>query len=489
METREASHTPGAGSEMDFMKHECGIFGIYGHPESSKITYLGLYALQHRGQESAGIVVSHEGHLHRHRDMGMVHDVFTEKILAEDLPGDAAIGHVRYSTAGSTLLKNAQPIRVDYSRGTLAIAHNGNLVNAKELRMTLEENGSIFQSTSDSEVIVHLVARSKEEKLEDGLAEALRQVQGAYTLIALSPDCLIAARDPRGFRPLCLGKLRGGYVVASESCAFDIVDAEFIRDIEPGELIVIDRTGVRSRSIGAPKPPCLGLCIFELIYFSRPDSIIFGRDVERVRQQMGATLYRESPVEADLVIPVPDSSNAAALGYANASGIPFEMGLIRNHYIGRTFIEPTQSIRDFGAKLKYNPIRTALRGKRVIVVDDSIVRGTTSRKIVKMIRNAGASEIHTRISSPPIAYSCFYGIDTPTREELIGARQTVEQIRQYLQVDSLHYLTPEGLVQSAAAEDGEFCLACFTGDYPIKLKVDFKKLEFDREQSPATLEI
>jgi len=489
METQKASHTPEAGSEMDFMKHECGIFGIFGHPEASNITYLGLYALQHRGQESAGIVVSHEGHLHRHRDMGMVHDVFTEKILNEDLPGDAAIGHVRYSTAGSTLLKNAQPIRVDYSRGTLAVAHNGNIVNAKGLRVALEDSGSIFQSTSDSEVIVHLVARSREEKLEDSLAEALRQLQGAYTLVALNPDCLIAARDPHGFRPLCLGKLRGGYVVASESCAFDIVDAEFIRDIEPGELIVIDRTGVRSRSIGAPEPPHHALCIFELIYFSRPDSIVFGRDVERVRQQMGAALHRESPVEADLVIPVPDSSNAAALGYAKESGIPFEMGLIRNHYVGRTFIEPSQSIRDFGAKLKYNPIRTALRGKRIVVVDDSIVRGTTSRKIVKMIKSAGASEIHTRISSPPIAHSCFYGIDTPTREELIGARQTVEQIRQYLQVDSLHYLSHEGLVKSAAADDGEFCLACFTGNYPIELTVDFNKLEFDREQSPATLEI
>ena len=474
--------------ESDFLKHECGVFGVFGHPEAANITYLGLYALQHRGQESAGIVSRCEGNLHRHRDMGLVQDVFNKKVL-DRLPGDAAIGHVRYSTSGSTVLKNAQPIRVDYARGALAVAHNGNIVNAKEMRIELEKNGSIFQSTSDSEVIVHLIARSKEEEIENALAEALRQIEGAYTLIVMNTDTMIAARDPRGFRPICLGKLKGSYVVASESCAFDIVDAEFIRDIEPGEMVIIDRHGMRSRSIGAPKPSHMALCIFELIYFSRPDSIIFGRDVERVRQKMGATLYREAPVEADMVIPVPDSSNAAALGYAIESGIPFQMGLIRNHYIGRTFIEPSQSIRDFGAKLKYNPLRTALRGKRIIVVDDSIVRGTTSRKIVKMIRNAGATEIHTRISSPPIAHSCFYGIDTPTREELIGARHTVEEIRKYLEVDSLHYLTPKGLVESAAGEDGEFCLACFTGDYPINLKVDFKKLEFDQEQSPATAKI
>jgi amidophosphoribosyltransferase len=407
----------------------------------------------------------------------MVHDVFTEGIL-EGLPGDSAIGHVRYSTAGSTLLKNAQPIRVDYARGSLAVAHNGNIVNAKPLRDELEGSGSIFQSTSDSEVIVHLLARSKEEKLENSMAEALRKLEGAYSVVALNSSCLIAARDPHGFRPLCLGKLGDAFVVASESCAFDIVDAEFVRDIEPGEMVIIDSSGVRTLQI-SPPPDKLSMCIFELIYFSRPDSIIFGRDVERMRHQMGAMLHREAPVEADLVIPVPDSSNAAALGFANASGIPFEMGLIRNHYIGRTFIEPSQSIRDFGAKLKYNPVKTALRGKRIVVVDDSIVRGTTSAKIVKMIKAAGASEVHTRISSPPIAHPCFYGIDTPTRAELIGAQKTVEQIRQHLEVDSLHYLTPPGLIESVAGEDGEFCLACFTGDYPIHLTTDFNKLEFE----------
>ncbi len=488
METSSASHTPEPACEADFMKHECGVFGVFGRPEASKITYLGLYALQHRGQESAGIVSCDGGRFHRHRDMGMVHDVFQKEIL-EALPGDAAIGHVRYSTAGSTVLKNAQPFRVDYARGPLAVAHNGNLVNAKQLRDELEAKGSIFQSTSDSEVIVHLVAHSKEEKLESSLAEAFRRMEGAYAVVAMDSESLIAARDPHGVRPLCLGKLKGAHVVASESCAFDIVDAELVREIEPGELVVIDRSGVRSLPIGGDKPSRTGLCIFELIYFSRPDSIVFGRDVERIRQKMGAILYHEAPVEADLVIPVPDSSNAAALGYAHESGIPFEMGLIRNHYVGRTFIEPSQAIRDFGVKLKYNPIKTALKGKRVIVVDDSIVRGTTSRKIVKMIRSAGAKEIHTRISSPPIAHSCYYGIDTPTREELIGSRQTVEEIRQYLQVDSLHYLTPGGLLKAANGESGEFCLACFTGEYPIKIKVDFDKLEFDRRQGVATVKI
>ncbi len=488
MESDKAANTPQAACETDFLKHECGIFGVFGHPESSKITYLGLYALQHRGQESAGIVSCCEGRLHRHRDMGMVHDVFSERTLA-GVPGDSSIGHVRYSTSGSTVLKNAQPIRVDYSRGPLAVAHNGNLINAKPLRAELEETGSIFQSTSDSEVIVHLVARSKADKLEVALCEALRKVEGSYALLALNSDRMIAARDPHGFRPLCLGKLKGAYVVASESCAFDIVDAEFIREIEPGEMVVIDRSGVHSLQVGGHKPERLGMCIFELIYFSRPDSIVFGRDVERVRQQMGAMLYREAPADADLVIPVPDSSNAAALGYAHESGIPFEMGLIRNHYVGRTFIEPSQSIRDFGAKLKYNPIKTALRGKRIVVVDDSIVRGTTSRKIVKMIKEAGASEIHTRISSPPITHSCYYGIDTPTREELIGASHSVEQIRDYLQVDSLHYLSPKGLVEAAAGEAGEFCLACFTGNYPIHLTVDFSKLEFDSGTKPATVKI
>ncbi len=477
-----------AARETDFMKHECGIFGVFGHPEAAKITYLGLYSLQHRGQESAGIVSCNEGRLHGYRDMGLVYDVFKKEVL-DGLTGDAAIGHVRYSTSGSSLLKNAQPILVDYARGPLAVAHNGNLVNARVLRSELEGRGSIFQSTSDSEVIVHMVARSKKKELRSALTEALRRVKGAYSLLVMDTQSLIAARDSCGFRPLCLGKLKGTFMVASESCAFDIVDAKYIRELEPGEMVLIDRSGMHSFHTRGSKSARKGLCIFELIYFARPDSVIFGRDVERVRQNLGATLRREAPVEADLVIPVPDSSNAAALGYAHESGIPFEMGLIRNHYIGRTFIEPSQTIRDFGAKIKYNPLQTALKGKRIIVVDDSIVRGTTSRKIVKMIRNAGAKEIHMRISSPPITHPCFYGIDTPTRKELIASSHTLEEIRKYLRVDSLHYLSQDGLVNAAGGEAGEFCVACFSGKYPISLAVDFDKFYHDRKQSAVTFKV
>lgn len=468
--------------EADFLRHECGIFGVFGQQEAARITYLGLYSLQHRGQESAGIVSCNEGRLHAHRDMGMVYDVF-EKETLDKLVGDRAIGHVRYSTSGSSLLKNAQPIVVDYARGPLAVAHNGNLVNARVLRSDLEGRGSIFQSTSDSEVIVHLIARSRRKKLQTALIEALKQVKGAYSLLLMDTENLIAVRDPHGFRPLCLGKLKGSFLIASESCAFDIVDATYIRDIEPGEMVLINRSGIHSYSVGQANPERTGLCIFELIYFARPDSIIFGRDCERVRHNLGAALYREAPVDADLVLPVPDSSNAAALGYSHESRIPFEMGLIRNHYIGRTFIEPSQTIRDFGAKIKYNPLKTALKGKRVVVVDDSIVRGTTSRKIVKMIRNAGAKEIHMRISSPPITHPCYYGIDTPTRKELIASTHIIEEIRKYLRVDSLHYLSAEGLVKAAGGRPEEFCLACFTGEYPISLAVDFDKHYYDRKQN------
>ncbi|RJP25081.1 MAG: amidophosphoribosyltransferase [Candidatus Abyssobacteria bacterium SURF_5] len=477
-----------AASEAEFLKHECGIFGVFGHPEAARIAYLGLYALQHRGQESAGIVSAHEHRLHSHRAMGMVYDVFKKDTL-DSLPGDTAIGHVRYSTAGSSLLKNAQPILVDYAKGPLAVAHNGNLVNARVLRSELEGKGSIFQSTSDSEVIVHLVARSRKHDLPSAFAEALRRVKGAYSILAMDTENLIAARDAYGFRPLCLGILKGAHVVASESCAFDIVDAKYIRDIEPGEMLLINRSGVHSMSIGGTKPARTGLCIFELIYFSRPDSVIFGYDVERVRHALGATLYRENPIEADLVLPVPDSSNAAAIGYSHESGIPFVMGLIRNHYIGRTFIEPSQTIRDFGAKIKYNALKGALRGKRVVVVDDSIVRGTTSRKIVKMIRNAGAKEIHMRISSPPITHPCFYGIDTPTRKELIASSHNLEEIRKYLRVDSLHYLSKEGLIEAAGGDWNKYCIACFSGRYPISLKVDFDKYYLDRKRNPVTINL
>jgi amidophosphoribosyltransferase len=479
---RDCGHSCGhALREADFMKHECGIFGVFGHPEAAKITYLGLYALQHRGQESAGIVSCSEGRLYGYREMGHVYDVFKKDVL-EGLVGDVAIGHVRYSTSGSSLLKNAQPLLVDYARGPLAIAHNGNLVNARVLRTDLEGRGSIFQSTSDSEVIIHLVARSKKKLLRNSLTEALTRVQGAYSIVVVDPENLIAVRDPLGFRPLCLGKLKGAFVVASESCAFDIVDAKYVRDVEPGEMLVINRAGAHSYSLG-PRLAKTGLCIFELIYFARPDSMIFGRDVERVRHRLGGMLYREAPVEADLVLPVPDSSNAAAVGYSHESGIPFVMGLIRNHYIGRTFIEPSQTIRDFGAKIKYNPLQTALQGKRVVVVDDSIVRGTTSRKIVKMIRNAGAKEIHMRISSPRITHPCFYGIDTPTRKELIASTHNLEEIRKYLRVDTLHYLSVEGLVNAAGGKREDYCLACFSGEYPISLAVDFDKFYYDHRRS------
>jgi amidophosphoribosyltransferase len=476
------------GSEMDFLKHECGIFGVFGHPEAARITYLGLYALQHRGQESAGIVSAYEHRLYSHRQMGMVYDVFKKETL-DALPGDMAIGHVRYSTTGSSLLKNAQPILVDYAKGPLAVAHNGNLVNARVLRSELEGRGSIFQSTSDSEVIVHLVARSRKAGLPGAFSAALRRVKGAYSILAMNADNLIAARDAYGFRPLCLGTLKGAHVVASESCAFDIVDAKYVRDIEPGEMLVINRSGIQSFSINGSKPARSGLCIFELIYFARPDSIIFGRDVERVRHALGAALYREDPVEADLVLPVPDSSNAAAIGYAAEAGIPFVMGLIRNHYIGRTFIEPSQTIRDFGAKIKYNALKSALKGKRVVVVDDSIVRGTTSRKIVKMIRNAGATEIHMRISSPPITHPCFYGIDTPTRKELIASTHNLEEIRKYLRVDTLHYLSLDGLINAAGGEANKYCVACFSGRYPISLRVDFDKYYHDNKKHSVSVKV
>jgi amidophosphoribosyltransferase len=476
-----------AAAETDYLKHECGIFGVFGHPEAARITYLGLYALQHRGQESAGIVSAHEHRLYGYRQMGMVYDVFKKDTL-DGLPGDMAIGHVRYSTTGSSLLKNAQPILVDYVKGPLAVAHNGNIINARGLRSELEGRGSIFQSTSDSEVIVHFVARSKKPDLQSAFTEALRRVKGSYSIIAMDGESLIAARDAHGFRPLCLGILKGAHVVASESCAFDIVDAKYIRDIEPGEMVLINRSGVHSFSIGGSKPARTSLCVFELIYFARPDSIIFGRDVERVRHELGATLHREGAVEADLVLPVPDSSNAAAIGYAAESGIPFVMGLIRNHYIGRTFIEPSQTIRDFGAKIKYNALKSALRGKRVVVVDDSIVRGTTSRKIVKMIRNAGAREIHMRISSPPITHPCFYGIDTPNRRELIASTHTNEEIRKYLRVDSLHYLSQEGLIR-AAGGDRHYCVACFSGRYPISLRVDFDKYYHDNNKKSVSVKV
>jgi amidophosphoribosyltransferase len=444
----------------------CGVFGIYGHPEAANLTYLGLHALQHRGQESGGIVTSDGEHLYAHRAMGLVQDAFTQEQLGK-LPGRVGIGHVRYSTAGGSHIKNAQPIAVNYARGSLAVCHNGNLTNAEELRAELEARGSIFQSDSDTEVFVHLVAASKEIAFEDRIADALSRVKGAYSLLFLTEDGIVAVRDPMGFRPLCLGLLpakKEAHVIASEPCAFDLIGAEYVRDVEPGEMVVIDASGIRSVRPLPPAPQ--RTCIFEYVYFARPDSKLGGRSVYDVRKQMGRTLAREHPVDCDVVIPVPDSGVPSAIGYAGERNVPFEMGLIRSHYVGRTFIEPQQSIRHFGVRLKLNPVEPVLRGKRVVVIDDSIVRGTTSRKIVKMVRDAGAREVHLRISSPPTQWPCYYGIDTPTRRELIASSHSVDEIARYVTADSLGYLSLEGMVAAVGGE-GTYCHACFSGQYAI----------------------
>ncbi len=454
-----------AGAEG--FREKCGVVGIYGHPEAANLAYLGLCALQHRGQEAAGIVSSDGQVLVSHRGIGLVADIFREDIVRR-LKGHAAIGHNRYSTTGSSHLKNAQPLVVEYGRGGLAVAHNGNLVNAEELRTQLEARGSIFQSTVDTEVIIHLIAASQAETLEDRVVEALRQVRGAYSLVFLSPEKLIAARDPFGFRPLVLGQVKGVWVIASETCALDLVDATYEREIEPGEVVVISESGLESYRPFAPT--ATAACIFEYIYFARPDSTIFGRNVYAARKQLGRQLARESPIAADIVVPVPDSGVPAAIGYAEESGIPFEMGLIRNHYVGRTFIEPRDAIRHFGVKVKLNAQRDVLSGKRVVVVDDSIVRGTTSRKIVKMIRDAGAREVHVRISCPPTIGPCFYGIDTPTRDELIASSHSVEEIRAFITADSLAYLSEEGMYAFLGGRREGFCDACFTNRYPVPVE-------------------
>ncbi len=453
----------------DKFHEECGVAAIYGHPEASKLAYLSLYALQHRGQESAGISTSDGELIHTKKSMGHVADIFTVPVLAE-LPGALAIGHTRYSTTGDTVERNAQPFSVHCNKGRIAVAHNGNITNAAELKKDLEARGSIFQASSDTEVILHLVAHSREKTLAGALREALLQLEGAFSLVFLAEDRIIVARDPQGFRPLAMGQLEvsgGGkpaYVFASETCAFDLINAVYMGDVQPGEMVIVGPEGV-SRDRYAPQRP-LSQCVFEHVYFSRPDSIVFGRAVQESRENLGRYLAIESPADADIVVPVPDSGNAAALGYSAESGLPYRQALIRNHYVGRTFIEPSQAIRDFGVKLKLNPVRSLLEGKSVILVDDSIVRGTTSRKIVRMVRQAGAREVHMRISCPPTVSPCFYGVDTPNKSELIAANSSIEEIRRFIEADSLAYLSMNSLQKSVADTRGEYCYACYTGNYP-----------------------
>ena len=455
----------------DELHEECGVVAIYGHPHAAREAYLGLYALQHRGQESAGIATADGLHLANIKGMGLVSEIFTDDVLLK-LPGHLAIGHTRYSTTGDSALLNAQPIRVDSTKGLIAIAHNGNLVNLGNVRTRLERDGAYFQTTSDSEIIVQLIAHSHAGSLVDAIADSLSQVEGAFSIVMMTRDRIFAARDPRGFRPLSMGRMKNPegpdtIVFASESCAFDLLRAEFIRDILPGELVMVSEDGVTSRQYASGMPQ--SSCIFEHVYFARPDSRIFGRWVQESRDQMGRQLARESGVPADVVVPVPDSGVTAALGYAEEAGLPFRMGLIRNHYVGRTFIEPEQRVRDFGVRLKLNPVHNLLAGKRVVLIDDSIIRGTTSRKIVRMVRGAGAAEVHLRISCPPTISPCFYGVDTPSKRDLIAANHSVEGIRQFIEADSLAYLSLEGLLASVRDEHRTgYCTACYTGNYPTK---------------------
>ena len=448
----------------DKFREECGVFGIYGHAEASNLTYLGLYALQHRGQESAGIAASDGTRVRVSRAMGYVNDAFDSATLAK-LPGTLAVGHVRYSTAGESRLANAQPILVDSVHGQLAVAHNGNLINAGEVRDALVRDGAIFQTNSDTEVVVHLYARAKAANPESAVVEAISQVRGAFSLVMLTKDRLIGVRDPHGFRPLAIGRLGDAWVICSETCALDLIGANYVRDVEPGEMVVAGPHGLKSiKPYPAAKP---SQCIFEHVYFARPDSYVFGESVNEVRTEFGRRLARESGIDADVVVPIPDSGVCAAVGYAEASGIPMRMGLIRNHYVGRTFIQPQQAIRHFGVRVKLNPVRSILEGKRVILVDDSIVRGTTSRKIVRMVRSVGAKEVHMRISCPPTLSPCFYGVDTPRRSELIAATHTLEEIRKYVDADSVAYLSLGGLTGAVNGGQSNYCTSCYTGVYPV----------------------
>ncbi len=465
-------------SHEDHFHDECGVFAVFGHPEAAKLTYLGLYALQHRGQESAGIAATDGAEVRFYKGMGHVAEVFTEPVMAT-LAGHAAIGHTRYSTAGESALANAQPVVVDCNKGPVALAHNGNLVNAEQVHRRLEASGSIFQSSSDTEVIIHLIAQSRQKDIRSAVPEALRQLEGAYSLVMLTPDAVYAIRDPRGFRPLCIGRLEGAWVVGSETCAFDLIGAEYVREVEPGEMVILTQSGIQSSYFSPPVKH--SYCIFEHVYFSRPDSVIFGRPVQKSREMLGRLLAREHPADAEIVVPVTDSGTSAAIGYSLESGAPLKFGLIRNHYIGRTFIQPEQTIRDFNVRVKLNPVRSLLEGKRVILVDDSIVRGTTMRKIVRMVRSAGALGVHVRVSCPPIVSPCFYGIDTPTRNELIGAHKKVEEICQFIEADSLGYLSLEGMRKAVADAEGRYCNACYTGHYPT----DFVELKLQQAEPKA----
>jgi amidophosphoribosyltransferase len=464
METNEHHSRP---------REECGVCGVFGHPDAAKLTYFGLYALQHRGQESAGIVSSDGNAVNTHKGMGLVPEVFSESTL-QKLKGHLSIGHVRYSTTGESSIVNAQPFSATHQGCSLSVAHNGNLVNIRELRSQLEHKGSIFQSTMDSEVVVHLLARYADSGLEKAISQTLSHIQGAYSMLLMTPDSLIAIRDPNGFRPLCLGKLNGSYIVASETCALDLVEAQYVRDIAPGEVLIINSEGLRSFT---PHPAERhSFCIFEQVYFARPDSDIFGNNVYQSRKRMGEILAHEYKVDADFVMPFPDSGNYAAIGYSQASGIPLEMGVIRNHYVGRTFIQPTQSMRDFSVRVKLNPVRSFLKGKRVIIMEDSIIRGTTGRSRVQSLRAVGVREVHMVISCPPTRFPCYYGIDFPSGGELIASAKSVEEIRESLGLDGLYYLSIEGLLEAVGGNPQNYCLACYNGNYPIEPDLKFHKL-------------
>jgi amidophosphoribosyltransferase len=466
-----------APGPLDKPRSNCAIVGVYAHPEAAKLVYSSLYALQHRGQESSGIVTSDGRNLYRHVGMGLVTNVFADAATFHKLPGNLAIGHNRYSTTGSTVLNNAQPFVVSTKHGLMAVSHNGNFINSRSLRKKLEDEGSIFQTTSDTEVILHLMAKSPAPDIVGRLKDTFRQLKGAYSLVMMTRSKLIAVRDPRGWRPLNIGKKGQPWLIASETCAFDLLEAEYVREVEPGEVIVIDRNGLRADFLDEKAERAA--CIFEFVYFSRPDSKIFDENVDRARRRLGKNLANEHPAQADIVISVPDSSNTAGLGYARNSGIKFEIGLIRNHYIGRTFIHPDQIGRDANVRIKFNPVKGVLEGRRIVLVEDSIVRGTTLKHLVRMLRKAGAKEVHVRVSSPPIISPCYYGMDFPTKDELIANNKSIEEIKDYLEVDSLEYLSIDGLLKSVPHEKGGYCTACFTGRYPLPPEDVMRKFEHD----------